>query len=113
MEEIYEKQGIIPIIAHIDRYISPMHMHGIPDKLDAISVCVQANAEAFIKRKTRRMMLRLLRRGQIHLLGSDCHDLKDRAPNMSEAVRIIEQSLGEDAIGHMRFFEDKLLQHSE
>ncbi len=109
---IYEKQGIVPIVAHIDRYISPMHMHGIPDKLDELPVCVQANAEAFIKRSTRRMMLRLLRRGQIHLIGSDCHDLKDRSPNLLEAVRVIQDHLGQEAIGHIQYFEEKLLQRT-
>lgn len=113
LAEIYEKQGLIPIIAHIDRYIRPMHTHGILDKLDELPVFVQANADAFVKRNTRQMMLRLLRKGQIHLLGSDCHDLKDRAPNMLEAVSIIERSLGPDAMEHLNFFENKLLEQSE
>lgn len=110
---IYEKQGLIPIIAHIDRYIRPMHMQGIPDKLDELPVFIQANADAFSKRNTRQMMLRLLRKGQIHLLGSDCHDLKDRAPNMLDAVGVIERSLGPDAMEHLHFFENKLLKQSE
>ena len=106
---IYEKHGIIPIIAHIDRYISPMHFKGVMERLEQLPVCVQANAESFVRRNSKRMMLRLLRYGQLHLLGSDCHDLNDRAPNLEEAVKTILRHLGPDAIGHIQYFEHKLL----
>jgi protein-tyrosine phosphatase len=106
---IYEKQGLVPIIAHVDRYISPFHMNGIPEKLEELPVYVQANAASFLRWNTRHMMLRLLRHGQIHLLGSDCHDMGDRSPNLSDAVKQIRKSLGEEAIEHIKCCEDELL----
>lgn len=112
LADIYEKQGLVPIIAHIDRYIRPMHTSGIPQKLEQLPVCVQANAEPFMHHSTRRMMLRLLRNGQIHLLGSDCHDLSSRKPNIKGAVDQIRKHLGEDAIAHIQYFE-KIMLNSE
>ena len=109
LADIYEKQGLIPIIAHIDRYIRPMHASGIVKKLEQLPVCVQANAEPFLRYSTRRMMLRLLRNGQIHLLGSDCHDLDSRKPNIKEAVDQIRKHLGEDAISYIQYFEKEML----
>lgn len=106
---IYEKQGITPIIAHIDRYIRPLHMDGIPDRLERLPVYVQANAASFLRPSMRRMMLRLMRAGQIHLLGSDCHDLLDRAPNLADAVKRIRKSLGEEAIAQIKCFEQEVL----
>ncbi len=106
---VYEKQGIIPIIAHVDRYISPLHMHGIPKKLEGLPVYVQANAASFLRWNTRHMMLRMLRYGQIHLLGSDCHGMKDRSPNLLDAVKCIKKHLGEDAIAHIKCCEREVL----
>ena len=109
---IYEKQGLIPIIAHVDRYISPLHSNGIPERLGQLPVLVQANAESFLRFSTRRMMLRLLKNGQIHLLGSDCHDTQKRPPNLRAAADLVRHQLGPEAIEHIHYYEQKMLQGS-
>ena len=98
MEEIRAKQGLMPLIAHVDRYIGPMRTYGIPDRLAQLPVMVQANASFFLRTATRGMAMRLLRNKQIHLLGSDCHNLTDRKPNLGFAVSAIEKKLGSDTI---------------
>lgn len=106
---IYQKNGITPVIAHIDRYISPFQTHGIPEDLAELPVLVQANSSFFTRCRTRKLALRLLRKGQIHLLGSDCHNLTDRKPNLSEATQIIQNNLGIDALKRIAQYEDKVL----
>lgn len=106
---IYQKNGITPVIAHIDRYISPFQTHDIPEDLAELPVLVQANASFFTRCRTRKLALRLLRKGQIHLLGSDCHNLTDRKPNLSEATQIIQNNLGIDALKRIAQYEDKVL----
>lgn len=98
LEAIQERRGITPIIAHIDRYIAPLHTFRIPERLAALPVLVQANAGFFLRKSTRNMALRMLNRDQIHLIGSDCHNTSDRAPNMGEAVDIIEHRYGQSAL---------------
>lgn len=93
LEGIWVKQGLMPIIAHIDRYIGPFRTFGIPERLAELSVMVQANAEFFLERRTSRMALRMLREDRIQLLGSDCHNLRSRKPNLGEAVNLIERKL--------------------
>lgn len=105
IEGIYEKQGILPVIAHVDRYIRPFHTHGIPKRLEALPVLVQANASFFLDRSTRSMALRMLRKGQIHLLGSDCHNLASRQPNLGEAVAVIRKHLGEEALQRIAHYQ--------
>lgn len=105
MEAIYVKRGITPIIAHIDRYIAPFRTHGIPRRLEGLPVLVQANAEFFLDWRTAPLALRLLKADRIHLLGSDCHDLKSRKPNLGEALRLIENRLGEDALQRIHAYE--------
>jgi protein-tyrosine phosphatase len=107
--QIWEKQGITPIIAHIDRYIGPWRTYGIPERLAQLPVAVQANAEFFLRPATASMAMRMLKKDQIHLLGSDCHDMGDRSPNLSDAVKQIRKSLGEEAIEHIKCCEDELL----
>ena len=39
------------------------------------------------------MAKKMLAKEQIHILGSDTHNLTDRAPNMGAALEMIEKSL--------------------
>ena len=98
LEALYERRGIVPIIAHLDRYIGRFHTFGISKRLERMPVMIQANAEFFLHRSTAAMALRMLKRGQIHLLGSDCHNLTSRKPNLGEAADVIRKRLGEDAL---------------
>jgi protein-tyrosine phosphatase len=109
MEAIYVKQGITPIIAHVDRYIGPFRTWGIPKQLAELPVLVQANAEFFLSRYTAGMALRMLRQENIHLLGSDCHDLTSRKPNLGTALEQIENRLGKHALSRIQEYEDRVL----
>lgn len=102
IEGIWTKQGITPIIAHVDRYISPFGTHGIPRRLEELPVLVQANAGFFLNWSTSAMAMRMLQRGQIHLLGSDCHNLHSRPPRMGDAIEKIRQRLGTEALERIR-----------
>lgn len=105
IEQIREKQGLLPIIAHVDRYVGPWQDHGIPARLEKLPVMVQANAEFFLRRFTAPMAMRMLKRGQIHVLGSDCHNLTSRRQNLGEALQRIQKKLGQDAIDYIRTCE--------
>ena len=108
LRDISRKQGLIPIIAHLDRYIAPFRTHGIPKRLAELPVLIQANAEFFLERATKNMALRMMRQGRIHLLGSDCHNLTDRAPNLRQALDVIEGKFGPEIIRYIHDFEDEV-----
>lgn len=112
LEGIYAKHRIIPIIAHVDRYIRPFHTYGIPKQLEQLPVLVQANADFFIHKSTRSLALRMLKKDQIHLLGSDCHNLTSRSPNLEEAVNIIRETLGREALERIWHYQQQIL-HAE
>lgn len=109
IQGIYEKQGLTPIIAHVDRYIRPFRTYGIPRRLEELPVLVQANADFFLDRGTASLALRLLRADRIHLLGSDCHNLTDRAPNLGKAIQVIQNRLGTDALERIGRYEHVVL----
>ena len=102
LEAIWRKRSVIPMIAHIDRYIAPLRTYGIPQRLEQLPVYVQANGSFFLGGARARLAMRMLKAGQIHLLGSDCHNLSDRKPNLGPAMEKIRRHLGEDALARIR-----------
>ena len=94
LEGLYTKQGLIPIVAHVDRYIGRFRTFGIPQRLAELPVLVQANAEFFLQKSTASMAFRMLKQNSIHLLGSDCHNLDSRKPNLRAALELIERRMG-------------------
>lgn len=109
LENIYERRGIVPIIAHIDRYIGPLRTYGLPRRLAELPILVQANGSFFLERSTSAMAMRMLMADQIQLLGSDCHNLSARKPNLSAALDRIQRKLGPEAIARICEYEEKLL----
>jgi protein-tyrosine phosphatase len=109
MENIYTKHGITPIIAHIDRYISPLRHRQILDRLEELPVLVQANSDFFLRPMTAPLALRMLKEKRIHLLGSDCHNCSTRKPELGRAIEKIEKHLGAAAMEHLRFYEETVL----
>jgi protein-tyrosine phosphatase len=109
LENIWEKWGITPIVAHIDRYIRPFRTYGIPKRLSRLPVLVQANAEFFLEKATAGMALRMLKAEQIQLLGSDCHNLSSRKPNLGDAVEQIRRKLGDGIPEEMRALANEIL----
>lgn len=111
-EELYMIQrrwGLTPIIAHLDRYIAPFRTHGILEQLAKLPVLIQANGSFFLKRSTAGMAMRMLKKGQIQLLGSDCHNMTSRTPNLDRAFKQIEERLGQAALAYVADFEDSIL----
>lgn len=109
LEGIHTHQNLLPVIAHVDRYIRPLRTHRIPQRLAELPVLVQANGEFFLERRTQKMAMELLREGRIHVLGSDCHNLTDRAPNLAAAVHEIRRCCGEESLGRIREYEQMIL----
>jgi protein-tyrosine phosphatase len=109
MENIYIKHGITPIIAHIDRYISPFRSRGIMERLEELPVLVQANSDFFLRPVTAPLALRLLKEKRIHLLGSDCHNNSTRRPELGRALTKIEKHLGLSAMEHLQRYERSFL----
>lgn len=106
LEGIYMNLGLTPIVAHVDRYLGRFRDHGIPERLADLPVLVQANASFFLRGGKG---VSMLRKQQIHVLGSDCHNTADRAPNLGEAVRRIERKLGTEALEWIRANEQMIL----
>ena len=82
------------VLAHIERYL-PYQNASVWEKLMENGVMMQVNASFFLSRRTRGRALKLLKRGQIQWIGSDCHNLSERAPHMYEVAAIVRKKLGD------------------
>ncbi len=67
------------MLAHIDRYLHMIHK-GLVDRFLEDGILIQANLDFLTHWSARRKALTMLRQGQIHALGSDCHNMNNRAP---------------------------------
>jgi len=90
VRNICVSKGITPIIAHIERYIS-MQSRDVLMQILEQDVLVQMNAEHLLHLSTRRQARRLLNDRVVHLLGTDCHNMTNRPPNMSKAIAYLKK----------------------
>ncbi len=75
----------VPVIAHVDRFMKYLRDDSLIFRVLERDMLVQVNADYFLNPATTRAALKNLKQGRIHLIGSDCHDLYSRAPNLGTA----------------------------
>lgn len=122
LERIHLQQGLLPIVAHVDRYLGRFRDYGIPQALAELPVLVQANASFFLEGShasgglsggSVKKAMKMLEREQIHLLGSDAHNMNGRAPRLHMALSAIETALGpeggENALARIAAWQEKIL----
>lgn len=106
---ITEETGLIPIMAHIDRYIDFQKGTDNIERIIALDVPLQMNAEYINGFFTRPKALKLIKNGTVTLLGSDCHNTDTRRPNLGQALDIITKKCGRDAVDNIISESKKLL----
>ena len=109
LEDIRVKQGLTPVVAHIDRYLRPFQTARTFHRLSSLPVLIQANAEFFTNRKTARKAMHLLSHQNLHLIGSDCHDPQNRKPNLGGAFSAIGQRLGDEWLNWIYGYQHMVL----
>ena len=105
LEDIHAKQGLTPVVAHVDRYLVFWRNRKLLERLAQMPVLVQANASFFLRCGTAKRAMKMLKKGQIQLLGSDCHNLKDRPQNLGKAVERIERMLGAETLERIGYYQ--------
>lgn len=87
-------QGIVPIIAHMERYLKYQKQKKYIENVLELPLYVQVNAESFESWRKQRVLLEMFKNGFAHLLGSDCHNVSDRKPNLLYGREIIKRKIG-------------------
>ena len=110
--DIGSRLGLIPVLAHVNRYRRRQQLPKYLSQLTEGGVLLQCNAEVFSELTGKRWAISMLKKGRIHFLGSDCHNMQNRQPQMDVAYRFIEKKLGSNFLDRFQenismFFSQK------
>ena len=89
--EVSTREDIVVLLAHIERYLPYRNERSIKAFRER-GVLMQASTSFFLTRRWTAM--RMLRKGQIHLLGTDAHNMDTRRPNLEQALDTIYRKRG-------------------
>lgn len=89
------------VLVHPERFCFSKGNRSRLAQLAALSVGLQVNAGSLLRWRTRKLALELLQMTDLPLLGSDCHNLDSRPPNLGEGRNVVEKKLGADFLHAM------------
>jgi protein-tyrosine phosphatase len=90
IEAFMSETDCIPLIAHVDRYPAVQKKPAILTRLAAMGCLFQVNAEAFHVKGVQGLAYALLKKGMVHAVGSDMHNMEDRAPNLQSFLEVLQ-----------------------
>ena len=108
--------GLQPVVGRFCCGEAGLHFlqkKGVAERLLRNGVLFQVNSSFLTGWRGRRRAWRLLKLGQIHFVGSDCHNLSDRPPNVAAAIFLLEKRFGSDFATAFETYGCELLLHSE
>ena len=103
---------LIPIIAHVDRYMNMRQDPALIDRVLKKGLVVQVNGSYFLNPKTQKAAFANLKAGKIHLIGSDCHNLESRPPNLGPLRKLARDNHAENAFQQLHQNAADLLMNS-
>lgn len=110
VEMLIHKHHLHLIIAHLERFLKiPGNKPYIHELLE-MPVTVQINAESLLEGFRSRELLKLFKKNQAHILGSDCHGMHRRPPNLWEGREVISRKLGADRLAEIDRYGAMLLE---
>ncbi len=105
VEDLIRKQKLNIVLAHIERYWEFQRDRRVWNRVFDLPLTPQINAGSFIKKrglfhsdKKRRFCMDFLAEHPRLIVGSDCHNMEGRVPNMAGARAAIETELGAGAL---------------
>ncbi|MBQ8075195.1 MAG: hypothetical protein IJ237_04335 [Oscillospiraceae bacterium] len=92
IEEINEKLRLVPVMAHLDRYCRMLRDDSLFARMAQRRILVQVNASFFLHQDSAPFAMEMLKRGMFQLIGSDCHNMTNRLPNIGLAAAKIREN---------------------
>ena len=98
--DIASSRKVKVVLAHIERYLK-LQRDSVWERLYDSGILMQVNASFFNDLFSRRKAFKMLDEHRIHFLGSDCHNIKTRPPQIGKAYEIIRRNYGDDFVRQM------------
>lgn len=113
VEKMIDKRGFQIILAHLERYMGMKENKKKIEELRQMPLYVQINAGSLLDWKKRRILLKMFQKGEAHLLGSDCHGINHRAPNLAQGREMLNKKIGKGALERLDILGNKLIMHKK
>ncbi|MBR3017158.1 MAG: hypothetical protein IKH57_08800 [Clostridia bacterium] len=105
IEALIARQNLSVVLAHVERYMAFQKDKSVWSRMLALPLIPQINTGSFLKPgglfrsdKPRRFCLNFLKEHPYTIVGTDCHNMEGRRPNLAAARREIETALGAEAL---------------
>ena len=108
LTEISVSHGVRVVLAHIDRYLK-IQSETTWERLYESGILMQANASFFNEIFSKRKALDMLANGGIHMLGSDCHNVRSRPPRLNKAYDLIRKKFSDEFVTQFNEYGYSLL----
>ena len=111
--DIGERQGLVPILAHIERYSK---VPGFKKLLKLISdgyAIAHVNAGGVVSKDYARICEKIIKGGYVSYMASDTHSPKHRPPQFKEAFEKITDRLGKSTLNRLIIKSNRLLEEIE
>ncbi len=92
----------VPVVAHVERYGEVHKKPALLSALTDLGCLLQVNTAAFLETESKGLAFALLKRGFVDCLGTDTHNMTDRAPRYIEAKEAIEAAGLSDRFGQIQ-----------
>ena len=110
--------GYVPILAHVERYRNLRNQEEQIKDIINLGACIQMNSASllggFFNRETS-YHKKLLKKGLIHFIASDCHNTGHRPPQMKDTYENLVKSIDSSLLRQifldnpMKILEDKYI----
>lgn len=91
LRRFINESDFVPVVAHFCRY-EPIYSHPeILFELADMGCLLQVNADAMFEKRSSKLVKAAFKHGLVHCLGSDCHNMGERAPRYASAVEKIKE----------------------
>lgn len=106
--EMSGKSSVRIVLAHVERYWR-LQKQSVWDRISESGILMQVNGSFFTTLGSRRKAISLLEEGRVQFLGSDCHNLTTRSPQLGKAIEVIRRKFGDDYLNQMKCYGNSLL----
>ena len=98
IKKILYRQQLTVVLAHLERYFPFQKKKGPWEEILDLPVIVQLNAGCVFERKKYKFALKMLASDLPVVLGSDCHNMDGRKPNLEEGRALLAKKAGWEAV---------------
>lgn len=109
INRIIRYQRLTVILAHVERFYKFQRNKDIWNNIFELPVIAQFNAGCFKSFSKRRLAARFIKSGYPVVLGSDCHNVSGRYPNLAEGRSVLGKKLGDQILDDIDLFGERLL----